>query len=205
MRKMIFLVLIVISIMASGCANPSMPKNTQTEGIQKSNAPNTDENINSIQLNKTTDIKAVYLVRQNGGVLSADDLKQYPEVAVVNSFNELKKHTDKKVAVWVDKNAVDIIENGWLQSEPQKKYPVALVGYNDSLYSFREKLSGFGINGPKVNWNSEILEPGFSVWMLRKETSSSKSAFLHGHKTEPTVELILKVTNALLDNKTPDV
>lgn len=184
MRRIILLSFIIISIgtVLSGCANPS----------------------SSLQQQRTTLVKAVYLVPQNGGLLSPDELEQHPEVVVVSSFGELKKYVDKKVAILIDKDAVAMIEQGWLQMEPQKRYPIVVVGYDDSLYSFREKLSGFEIQGPKVEWIKKTLEPGFSVWMLREETSSSKSAFMRGYRTKPTVELILGITNDLLKNKIPD-
>lgn len=205
MRKPIILLLILISIgiVLSGCANTTI-----TTTHIESTPFNVISTANSAQNNtvkqETANIKAVYLVLQNSGMLSQDELKQRTEVAVINSFDELKKYTDEKVAILIDKDAINMIENGWLQKEPQKRYPIAVIGYNDSLYSFREKLSGFGIKGPKVEWDEKTLEHGFSVWMLREENASSISAFMHGYKVKPTVELILNVTNALLENKIPD-
>jgi hypothetical protein len=73
-----------------------------------------------------------------------------------------------------------------------------LVGYNDALYSFREALVGFPLMGPAIDWSTATLEPGFSVWMIRKETSSSLSTYMKGYAQPPTVEAILTITNALL-------
>lgn len=205
MRKPIILLLILISIgiVLSGCANTTI-----TTTHIESTPFNVISTANSAQNNtvkqETANIKAVYLVLQNSGMLSQDELKQRTEVAVVNSFDELKKYIDEKVPILIDKDAINMIENGWLQKEPQKKYPIVLVGYNDSLYSFREKMPAFGIKGPQIDWTKTSLEPGFSVWMLREENASSKSAFMRGYKVKPTVELILNVTNALLENKIPD-
>lgn len=206
MRKLVLLLIfqICFAMVLSGCSNTSTAVTTHVESTTKSSILTIGDASNGTIKQKTANVKAVYLVPQNGGVLSLNELKQHTEVAVVNSFDELKKSVDKKVAILIDKNAIDKIELGWLQQESQKKYPIVLLGYNNSLYSFREKLSGFGIEGPKVEWDEKTLEPGFSVWMLREETSSSKSAFMHGYRVKPTIELILEVTNALLENKTPD-
>ena len=145
--------------------------------------------------------QAVYLV-QNPGQLSMDDLQSHPEVMVTNSFDEFKQHAQTKVALWIDKNAIELLDQQWLHVAPQKYYPLVLVGYNEPLYAFREALSGFEIEGPYADWSTMTLEPGFSVWMIREETGSSLSAFMNGYNQKPTVQDILKITNALLEGKT---
>jgi hypothetical protein len=147
-------------------------------------------------------ISAIYLV-QNQGQLAASDLQSHPEVMVTHSFDEFKQHSRAKVALWIDKNAVSLVNMDWLHQAPQKYYPLALVGYNDALYSFRETLAGFPILGPAVDWSSATLEPGFSVWMIRKETSSSLSTYMKGFAQPSTVDAILTITNALLKSGPP--
>ena len=142
-------------------------------------------------------ISAIYLV-QNQGQLAAGDLRYHPEVMVTNSFDKFKRHSQAKVALWIDKNAVSLVNMDWLHQAPQKYYPIVLVGYNDALYSFRETLAGFPISGPAVDWSTATLEPGFSVWMIREETSSSLSTYMKGYAQPPTVDAILTITNALL-------
>jgi hypothetical protein len=92
-------------------------------------------------------IRAVYLVRGRGQ-LSPDDLQKHPEVLVTNSFDELKQHAQKPVALWIDKNAVRLLRaqeptSGarWLDQAPQADYPIVLVGYSNTLFSFRENLT----------------------------------------------------------------
>ena len=153
---------------------------------------------------ESIEVKAVYLISKYDLQLAEDDLKKHPEVIVTDNFNKLKSLTGKKVAIWIDKNAIDKVEQGWLQKAPQKNYPIVLVGYNDALYSFREKLVGFGIHGPKIDWETKKLEPGFSVWKLKEETESSKSAYMDGYETPLTVQAILDVTNMLLEDRYPD-
>jgi hypothetical protein len=142
-------------------------------------------------------IPAIYLV-QGQGQLAASDLRSHPEVMVTHSFDEFKQHSQAKVALWVDKNAVSLVNMDWLHQAPQKYYPLALIGYNDALYSFRERLAGFPISGPAIDWSTATLEPGFSVWMIREETSSSLSTYMKGYAQPPTVDAILTITNALL-------
>lgn len=142
-------------------------------------------------------ISAIYLV-QGQGQLAASDLRLHPQVMVTNSFDEFKRHSQAKVTLWIDKNAVPLVNMDWLHQAPQKYYPLALVGYNDSLYSFRETLAGFPIMGPAIDWSTATLEPGFSVWMIREETSSLLSTYIMGYAQSSTVDAILTITNALL-------
>lgn len=144
--------------------------------------------------------KALYLVLAQGQ-LAADDLKAHPEVVVVHSAQELRELGRREVALWIDRDAIGLVDQAWLHAAPQKYYPVVLVGYNDALYSFREKLGGFGIIGPYVDWNARRLEPGFSVWKLKEQTSASTSAFMQGYDGAPTVEAILAKTNGLLEGQ----
>lgn len=148
-------------------------------------------------------ISAIYLV-QGQGQLAASDLRLHPEVMVTNSFDEFKRHSQAKVALWIDKNAVSLVNMDWLHQAPQKYYPLVLVGYNDALYSFRETLLGFPISGPAIDWSAVTLEPGFSVWMIREETSSSISTYMMGYAQPPTVDAILTITNALLKGGPPE-
>ena len=151
----------------------------------------------------TNFISAIYLV-QGQGQLAASDLGLHPEVMVTNSFDDFNQHSQAKVALWIDKNAVSLVNMDWLHQAPQKYYPLMLVGYNDALYSFRETLLGFPISGPAIDWSTVTLEPGFSVWMIREETSSSISTYMMGYAQPPTVDAILTITNALLKGGPPE-
>ena len=82
--------------------------------------------------------RVVYLV-QHPGQLSLDDLQAHPEVAVTSSFDEFKQYAQKKVALWIDENAISLVDNQWLRASPQKYYPVVLVGENNELCAFRER------------------------------------------------------------------
>jgi hypothetical protein len=157
----------------------------------------------STNQSEVNSISAIYLV-QDQGQLAASDLRLHPEVLVTNSFEEFKRHSQAKVALWIDKNAVSLVNMDWLHQAPQKYYPLALVGYNDALYSFRETLAGFPIMGPAIEWSTATLEPGLSVWMIREETSSSLSTYMKGYPQPPTVAAILAVTNALLKAGPPE-
>jgi hypothetical protein len=149
-------------------------------------------------------IKAVYLAPENGGQLSEGEIEKYPEVIRVTSSNELEKSASKKTAIWIDKDAVHLLDSDWLQKKSESQIPIVLIGYKDALYSFREKLSGFGIEGPDVDWSQKELEPGFSVWILNKKTNSSRSAFMKGYDSIPNVGEILSITNMLLEGKFPE-
>ena len=141
--------------------------------------------------------KAIYLTQENGQ-LSKEDLQAHPEVVVTNSFNEFKKLTENKTALWIDISAVGLVDKEWFNQKPQRFYPIVLIGYGDALCSFRDTLGGFGIiEGPYVDCSSP--PPGFSVWMLEEEKSSGVSAYMQGYEQVPTVKDILEKTNPLLN------
>ena len=154
--------------------------------------------IEPITQSAASPFRAVYLV-QSPGELSSEDLRAHPEVAVTGSFEEFKGHARAKTALWIDRNAVSRVDNQWLHDPPQKFYPLVLVGESNELCAFRETLTGFGIEGPPADCSTPAF--GFSVWMLREEKGSSVSAFMKGDHQKPTVQGILDVTNALLEEK----
>jgi len=190
MKKL--LVLLFIGVLLSGCS---------ADRNDASSSPKSDLSNNSIE--KKVEVKAVYLVAEKGGSLSETELKLHPEVVTVHTQKDLENAAGKKVAIWIDKDSVDVADKGWLRSEPQRHYPVAIVGYNNALYSFRDR-SGIAImRGPHVDWSKVKLEPGFSVYMVREETSNSRSLFLKGYDKVPTVQEIIDITNQLLEGKFP--
>jgi hypothetical protein len=145
--------------------------------------------------------RAVYLTHDLGE-LTVDDRKAHPEVIISPTFDDFKSHAVSKIALWVDKNAVKMIDKNWLNLPPQKYFPLVIVGYNDPLYCFRDTLSVGNIEGPYVDWSKENLEPGFCVWMILKENSSEgKSAIFRSYHQTPTIQDILNVTNPLLEEK----
>ncbi len=150
------------------------------------------------ELNQSTvEIKAVYLMPVTCGQITKEDLEIHPEILPVTNFETLASHTNKHIAIWIDKDAVDLLPEGWLNQEPQKYYPIVLVGYNNALYSMREKLH-FPIHGPWVDWSKQKLEPGFSAWMIERDDPSGMSAFMKGYAEPVTAERILEVSNELL-------
>ena len=156
----------------------------------------------------TYNFKAVYLKPRIGGQISENELKKYPEILVVNSYKKLKSSVNKKVAIWIDKDALKMVDdrmkcNNWLWQRPQNSYPILLIGYNDSLYSFTEQLSVFLIIPPHIDWSKTKLEPGFSVCKIIKRNKKSISYFMKGYKEHPRTKSILSITNMLLENKFP--
>lgn len=148
--------------------------------------------------------KAVYLAPVKGGQLSKDEIEKYPEITIVTNMDELKKLATEKTAIWIDKDAVDILDSNWIWNKAQSKIPLVLVGYNNDIYSFREKLSVYGIKGPYIDWNDKKLEPGFSVAMLKEKSTTSYSVFMKGYDAIPEVKQILSLTNMLLEGKFPE-
>ena len=148
-------------------------------------------------------LKAVYLI-QKEAQLSSEDLQAHPEVVVVQTFDEFKKYASRKTALWIDKSATPFNsdQEKWINEAPQAYYPIVLVGYGDTLYSFRDLLRLCCFTGPIIEWE---LESGFSV-IQREETPDPTTepidvTFLQGYDQKPTVQAILQITNALLEGR----
>lgn len=153
---------------------------------------------------RSPSLKAVYFVREQGE-LPADDLQAHPEVKVVSTFEELKKHADQKIAIWIDRNVTpfDPEQEEWINAAPQAYYPLVLIGTSDTLYSFRDLLRLRSFMGPAIYPGRDA--PGFSV-ILRERPVNPATAlvdipFIHGYDQQPTVQSILKITNDFLEGK----
>ncbi|MHC4521000.1 MAG: hypothetical protein ACYTAS_20600, partial [Planctomycetota bacterium] len=142
--------------------------------------------------------KAVYFCPHKGQ-LSATDLAAHPGIVVATKFDQVKAAASKLIAIWIDKDAIRDVDLEWLHKPPQKYYPIVVVGYRSALYSFREALGGFDIQGPFVEWEKVKLSPGFSVWMLTSKTIAGTSSIMRGYDVAPTVAGILEVTTPLLE------
>jgi hypothetical protein len=140
--------------------------------------------------------KAVYLT-YNQGELTSRDLKAHSEVIVVTDF---KYQASQRRALWIDKSATPLNaeQEKWINEAPQAYYPIAMVGYSDTLYSFRDLLRLCCFMGPAIDVKPE---PGFSViqWEKTSDPDARTVTFLQGYAEKPTVNSILQITNALLD------
>jgi hypothetical protein len=143
--------------------------------------------------------KAVYLTYSQGA-FSSRDLKAHPEVIVVTTFNDFKYQASQRKALWIDKNATPLNpeQEKWINEAPQAYYPIVLVGYSDTLYSFRDLLKLCCFMGPAIDTKPE---PGFSIiqWEKTLDPNGRTAAYLQGYPEKPTVDAILHITNALLE------
>jgi len=152
----------------------------------------------------TIPLRAVYLI-QGQAELSSRDLQAHPEIVVVQTFDEFKQYAHQKVALWIDKSATPFLpqQQQWINEAPQVYYPIVLVGYSDTLYSFRDLLGICCFLGPAFDESTEKLGPGFSV-IQEEETSDPTPpavTFLEGYNQILTAQAILEVTNALLEGR----
>lgn len=144
-------------------------------------------------------IKAVYLAPQSGSQLPARELKNYPQVLVVNSFDDIKMlvgSSDKKMGIWIDMSSVNMADKKWLLEEPQKSFPVLLIGCYDVVNPtpMRELFYSHSIN-----WDSKTLQKGFSYWVLRaSEGFSAESEYMEGIDTLIKIDEMLRVTDDLI-------
>lgn len=200
MRRVTFLFLLLLLFQVAGC----------TSGIKSGEKPLPQSNAvapigKTMKSADMTKVRAIYLTPEKGGQLSETELQKHPEVLLVHNSGKLqaavKEIAQKRhVAIWVDKDSLDQVDTRWLWSEPQCYFPIAVIGYNNSLYAFRDRL-GFLMHGPYVDWNKQQLEPGFSVLMVEKQTPTSRSVAMPAYSEKPTVDKIIKVTNDLLEGQ----
>lgn len=181
-RQFVLGVVLLVAVSVIGCSSPLMsPSSTPPPHASKPAGP--------------PKVVAVYLEPGSGGQLSQDDLSAHPEVAEVHDQAHLESLTTTRVAIWIDKGAVVLVDLKWLRAKADQKYPVALIGYNSALFSFRETLPIVGIHGPAVTWSQIRLTPGFSVWTLRGGGAGHRSGYLAGFDETPTVSGVLTVTS----------
>jgi len=143
-------------------------------------------------------IKATYLV-QGDGQLSQEDLQAHPEVITTNALDDFKELARSKGALWIDINAVELVDMGWLGEAPQKYYPIVLVGNGDEACSFFETLPYFTFEVPCC-LDCSSPPQGFSVNLLTSESGGPMRGTMHGYKEPPTVQRILDITNPLLES-----
>ena len=144
----------------------------------------------------TTSLRAAYLV-EGEGQFSQADLEKHPEILVTDNFEEFKNAARDRIGLWIDKNAVQLVEAGWLDTMPQAAYPIILIGYNDPLRSFKYSLTVCCFLGP-VDPDFSQSEPGFSVIERPNGEPGSADVIVRGFKQIPTVEDVLKISNDLL-------
>jgi hypothetical protein len=63
-----------------------------------------------VQEDKQKPIKAIYLAPKSGAQLSGDELRKYQEITVVNNFKDFKSRMGEKVAIWIDKGAIELVD-----------------------------------------------------------------------------------------------
>jgi hypothetical protein len=175
------LALIVILLSMTGCAGRVSGDNYESTAIP---------------------LKAIYLIHGQSE-LSSEDLQAHPEVVTVQTFDDFKKYTQQKIALWIDKSATPFTpdQQEWINEAPQAYYPIVLVGYSDILYSFRDLLGICCFEGPPID---QKLEAGFSVIQVEETnepTSSPNATFLKGYNQTPTAQSLLEITNALLEGR----
>jgi hypothetical protein len=149
--------------------------------------------------------KAVYFY-QKESQLSLEDLQAHPEVIVVQTFEELKKNANQKIALWIDESAtpVNLEQEAWINAEPQAYYPIALIGTSDTLRAFRDLLSLRCFFAVSYNYPSDDT-PGFSI--VQREPRAAPTGgpmdviFVKGYNQKPTVQSVLETTNSLLEGK----
>ncbi len=149
--------------------------------------------------NPSIALRAVYLV-QPGGQLPQADLSRHPEIRVTGNFADFKQAARQRIALWIDKNAIPLVEQGWLDDIPQATYPIILVGYNYPWYAFGLQLRICCFMGHLESDFSNAV-PGFSVIERDGDGSSAQVIFIQGYNEIPTVDAILKISNDVLEGK----
>ena len=148
-----------------------------------------------------TPIRAAYLVHSPGR-LPQSELRQHPEIFVTGSFSAFQRAARRPIGLWIDINALPLVDSSWLDQLPQAAYPIVVVGYNDTLRSFKYGLSICCFLGP-ADPDFSGSEPGFSVIQRLNGELGAPTVMVQGFKQVPHAADILRISNALLDGKLP--
>jgi len=141
--------------------------------------------------------KALYYRMEPNYLFKDEDIQKYKEIKIVDSLSQLEENLQKPVAVWIDMYAMDSIPDGWLQESPQKDYPIAVIGYNEPVHIFGTLLP-VDFPWPKRDPVNKNMPAGFSVW----KRTGEQNGIIQGY-SQLSIELVLEVTNKLLNNEVP--
>jgi hypothetical protein len=197
--KVVAIVAVVVILMAIYALWITQKKQRQTQTNTNISNGSSQTNISDIYISPGGEegIQAIYLAPRNGGLITDTKLKNYPQILKVTDFKTLNSYTSTYIIpIWIDKDAIDLLPQGWLREFPQKFYPIIVVGYGNALYAMREKLN-LRIGGPRVDWSKQTLGPGFSAWMIKMDSPNERSAFMKGYQEYINVSHILEVSNGL--------
>ncbi|MCI4462624.1 MAG: hypothetical protein JHC30_03325 [Caldisericum sp.] len=197
--KVVAIVAVVVILMAIYALWITQKKQGQTQTNTNISNGSSQTNISDIYVSPGGEegIQAIYLAPRNGGLITDTELKKYPQILKVTDFKTLNSCTSTYIIpIWIDKDAIDLLPQGWLREYPQKFYPIIVVGFSNALYAMREKLN-LGILGPRIDWSKETLGPGFSAWMIEEYGESWMSSFMRGYQEDINVSHILEVSNGL--------
>ncbi len=174
------------AILAAGCASGA----TTTTGGE-SEGPTTTQS--------TVQPTAVYFAPTEGGSLSGDDLAAHPQVVVVHDQEGLTSAAPIPVALWIDKQAIPLVDLDWVGTRATEGWPVAVIGTPNEIYAFAD-LVPFIISLPygAEPTPEQKAEPGFAVWMFTSSSGNGYSATQHGYPGTPSVDKVLNATDPLL-------
>ena len=147
-------------------------------------------------------VRAAYLTQPEDQQVPQAELDKHPQILVTHDFEEFKKAARHRIGLWIDKNAIELVEEGWLDKLPQASYPMVMVGYNDPLVAFGYLLQVCCFMGHVLtNEEYAATESGFSVMERKSGEPGTALIMIQGFKQQPTVNDILKISNDLLDGK----
>ncbi len=193
------LIILLPSVFA--CSSP----NTTEPDAQSSPSPIDDQPDVYSEESNTGENIAVYLIQDEPQIPFAD-LSEHPEILVVTTFTEFQKAAASEIQLWIDKEAVDLVDVGWLRSEPQKYYPLVFVGYNDPSRFFTKVGSHVFTGGPIIlDWESNQPGSGFSVDIPLQNTDYPDRpgfpALVKGYDLAPSSQSILDIVDTVAKTK----
>lgn len=147
----------------------------------------------------STAFRVAYLV-ESGGQLSETELAKHPEILVTHSYDEFKIAARDRIALWIDRNATQLVPLDWINSMPQASYPIFVIGYNNPILAFGKKLPVDYISVP-IGDHFSGTDGGFSVFKRDSNALGAPVTMLQGFKQGPSVDFLLGLSNDLLDRK----
>ncbi|MFO8102222.1 MAG: hypothetical protein R6U37_08710 [Dehalococcoidia bacterium] len=204
MNRFFWLILIILLLLVFACSSSS-PNSTELDAQSPPSPVDDHPDVYHPEESDTGENIAVYLIQGTPQIPSAD-LAEHPEILVATTFAEFQKAASTEIQLWIDKEAVDLVDIAWLRSEPQKYYPLVLVGSNDPSRFFTEVGRHVFTGGPVIlDLESNQPESGFSVDIPLQNTDYPDRpgfpAFIKGYDWTPSSQSILDIIDTVVKTK----
>lgn len=146
----------------------------------------------------------VYLAPEKNPRFSAEEIIQEAKIYTVHSQKELEEFTNgmlRRYVIWIDTGSAGLVDKEWLYKKTvEEKLPVALIGYSNTIYAFRDILQIYRyMHGPSIP--EEEKRDGFCVYRffdeVKTEDSLTINALSRSFPGEPVLRDVMNISRKI--------